>query len=544
MASVWIARQTGKHGFEKLVAVKTVLPKFASDERFQSMFIDEARIASRIEHANVAQILDVGEQLDTTYLVMEYVDGEALATLQRALKKKGARMPPGVLLRIMADICGGLHAAHELRDASGQLLGVVHRDVSPQNVLCSMKGVAKLIDFGVAKARDRIAGDTNAGTVKGKVRYMAPEQALGHNIDRRADIWGIGAILYHLLSGKPPYDGDNDVQTLLVLTSGRPPVPLPMSVPRPIAAVVKRALSPSPDGRFATAAEMQLALEDAMVETKLSTTPQVVAAFLAEHIADRAQRRKDAIALGLKAATDREKYAELMRSNLRTTGAFSPSKTGVSYSVAPPGVGDQPSLTSVPGTGTETGSRSGTSAPGTTAPGGSAPGGSVPGISAPGTSGHGMSPSGASAVSGGTLGSAALELGAKRHLSRRTMAIAGVAAALVAAGVLLLTVGAKQEPAASAAAKASTPVSTVASPPAPPSTAARPAATASPTPPVATAPAPSAPTIAFDKLPPATSAAPTAPIARPPVLAAPPQAAIRPPTKPAPKATQRIDDGF
>ena len=160
-----------------------------------------------------------------------------------------------MVLRVLADVCGGLHTAHELREVDdGPLLGVVHRDVSPQNVLVSTKGVAKLIDFGIAKARDRIAGDTNAGQVKGKIRYMAPEQAVGGAVDRRADIWAVGAILYHLLSGKPPYDGENDVQALMVLTSGRPPVPLPATVHPAIAAIVKRALTfgrgrPIRDGR-------------------------------------------------------------------------------------------------------------------------------------------------------------------------------------------------------------------------------------------------------------------------------------------------------
>src|SRR6185312_4382119 len=178
------------------------------------------------------------------------------------------------------DVCGGLHTAHELREEDGPLLGVVHRDVSPQNVLVSAKGVAKLIDFGIAKARDRLAGDTSAGQVKGKIRYMAPEQALGSAIDRRADLWAVGAILYHLLSGKPPYDGENDVQALMVLTSGRPPVPLPATVHPAIVQVVKRALTASVDNRFSTAAEMQDALEAAMVEAKLQTNTAAVSAFL------------------------------------------------------------------------------------------------------------------------------------------------------------------------------------------------------------------------------------------------------------------------
>ena len=324
MASVWIARQTGKHGFERLVAIKTVLQKYASDSSFQTMFLDEARIASRIEHNNVVRVLDVGEHHGTTYLVMEYVDGDALATIHRTLKKNGTSAPRGVLLRIVADVCGGLHSAHELRGDAGQLLGVVHRDVSPHNILVSLHGDAKLIDFGIAKARDRIGGDTNTGTVKGKVRYMAPEQALGGRSDRRADIWAMGAVLYDLLSGRPPYVGENDVQTILALTSGLPPPPLPGTVPRPIANVVYRALETSPANRFATAAELQQAIEDAMVATKLGTGTAAVASFLSDHMADRARTRKETILLGLKAAAERENYASLLRSSVQTMTA-SPS---------------------------------------------------------------------------------------------------------------------------------------------------------------------------------------------------------------------------
>jgi serine/threonine protein kinase len=321
MARVWIARQTGKHGFEKLVAIKTILPKLASEPSFQTMFLDETRIAAHIEHANVAHVLDVGEQHGTTYLVMEYVDGEALSVVQRTVKKKGSRIPPGILLRVLADVCGGLHAAHELRTDEGQLLNVVHRDVSPQNILLSMRGVAKLIDFGIAKARDRVAGDTNTGTVKGKVRYMAPEQASGVAVDRRADIWSVGAILYHLISGRPPYEGESDVQTLLALTSGRPPPPFPPTVHSAITAIVKRALTHDREQRFETAAEMQQAIEDAMFEAKLTTSAAAMVSFLQEHVGDRAQKRKEAISLGVKAAADREKYAAMMQSNVAVTGS-------------------------------------------------------------------------------------------------------------------------------------------------------------------------------------------------------------------------------
>ncbi len=338
MASVWIARHTGKLGFEKFVAVKTVLPKYAADIQFQRMFQDEARIASRIEHVNVAQILDVGEQHSITYLVMEYVDGESLATIHRSLVKKGKGIPEGIILRVLADVCGGLHAAHELREADGRLLRVVHRDVSPQNVLVSSKGIAKLIDFGIAKARDRLAGETKAGQLKGKVKYMAPEQAIGGAIDRRADLWAVGAVLYHLLSGRPPYDAENEVRSLMLLTSGLPPRPLSPSVHPAVAAVVKRALANHRDERYATAAEMQDGLEAAMVAANVVTNAAAVSSFFSEHLADRVQRRKDAVATALKAAAERERYADVMRSNMKATGAFTTNPAAPVPLASNPGV--------------------------------------------------------------------------------------------------------------------------------------------------------------------------------------------------------------
>jgi eukaryotic-like serine/threonine-protein kinase len=314
MATVWIARQTGKLGFEKLVAIKTILAKFAGDQGFQRMFIDEARIASRIEHPNVAQILDVGEQQGVTYLVMEYVDGDALSRVHRALERKGALISQGVLLRVMADVCGGLHVAHELRDEQEALLGIVHRDVSPQNVLVSTRGNAKLIDFGIAKASALVEGEiSNVGQLKGKARYMAPEQALGRPLDRRADLWAIGAVLYRLLTGNAPYEAETDAETLLLLKCEAPLAPLPATMHPAVAAVVRRALLHKADDRFASAAEMQQAIEDAMVEANLATSTVTVAAFLEEHLADRARKRQETIALGVKAAAERDKYAALMR---------------------------------------------------------------------------------------------------------------------------------------------------------------------------------------------------------------------------------------
>ena len=334
MASVWAARQIGKHGFEKLVAIKTILPKFAADIRFQEMFLDEARIASRIEHLNVAHILDLGEERRILYLVMDYVDGDALSKLARVCQRERITIPTGVVLRVLADTCAGLHEAHEMRDGRGKPLDIVHRDVSPHNVLVSTRGVAKLIDFGIAKARSRVGMETHAGVVKGKIQYMAPEQALGRPVDRRADVWAVGAVLYQLLAGKPPYQADNQLQTLQLLGSGRPPLPLPPGVPPAIGRIVRKALAHSRDHRYPTAAELGGAIEDVLVEVRMPTTAADVAAFCAEHLGEHAERRRQEIDLALAAADERR----------RVVDALGPTSEWGSVVVPAPPVGPRPIL--------------------------------------------------------------------------------------------------------------------------------------------------------------------------------------------------------
>lgn len=354
MASVWLARFSGKHGFEKLVAVKTILPEFAQDTRFQQMFLDEARIASGIEHVNVAHILDLGEQHDVLFIVMEWVDGDSLSKLHRAVERRGERVPLGIALRIMADACGGLHAAHELTDKTGHSLGVVHRDVSPQNILVSVKGNAKLIDFGIAKALVRLSGETNAGLLKGKIQYMAPEQAMGRALDRRADVWAAGACLYYLLSGIPPFEGENQLATLHMLTGGQPPPPLPPNVPPMVVDVVMRALAFDPQHRTPTAADLQRQLEQAMLTCGVPTTTTDVAAFVARELGDRADARKQAIDVALQAASARAQTStSIMASTMGTPSGVSSSPLAQTHSPLSHTTG------SAPGTGTPVGSHPG-----------------------------------------------------------------------------------------------------------------------------------------------------------------------------------------
>jgi eukaryotic-like serine/threonine-protein kinase len=302
MATVWVARVQGKHGFEKLVAVKTILPHLAGDRGFRTMFLDEAAIASRIRHPNVADIDDLGEESGTLYMVLEWITGDSWSRLYQAMAKKGHAFPLDALLRIAADACAGLHAAHELRGEDGALLNVVHRDVSPQNILVATSGITKVIDFGIAKALDRAAEETRTGTLKGKLLYAAPEQVKGRSLDRRADIWAMGTILYHYLSGQLPYEGKNDLATLKNVTSGRRPAPLPDSVPAHVASVVMTALSPLPEGRYPTALDMQRAIEAAISRP---TTPTDVASLVTTYLADRIESRRQDLAEALAEAAER-----------------------------------------------------------------------------------------------------------------------------------------------------------------------------------------------------------------------------------------------
>jgi serine/threonine-protein kinase len=302
MASVWAARIQGTRGFEKLVAVKTILPHLADDPRFETMFLDEARIASEIVHPNIAQVFDLGEQDGVLYLVCEWVDGESLAMLRKRVVDQGHDMPVPIALRIMSDVCGGLHAAHELRDGTGKLLQVVHRDVSPQNVVISDAGAVKVIDFGVAKALNRTLGQTVAGKLKGKVQYMPPEQARGLQVDRRADLWSVGAVLYHLLAGRTPYEAESPLGVLNMLLSEEPPPPLPDHVPSSVAEIVDRALRPDPVERYQSAAEMQVAIAMALRDVSMPVTDAAIGDYVRRYLGTQSEQRHKVVSEAIEAA--------------------------------------------------------------------------------------------------------------------------------------------------------------------------------------------------------------------------------------------------
>jgi eukaryotic-like serine/threonine-protein kinase len=307
MASVWAARLKGTRGFSKTVAVKTMLPSVSDNPEFEQMFLDEAQIASRIRHPNVVEIMDLGEQDDVLYLVMEWVDGEPLSNLRRAAAKQGG-IPRGIAVRVIADACAGLHAAHELKDERHQLVGLVHRDISPQNLLITFDGVVKIVDFGVAKAAGRSTGQTVAGQVKGKPPYMSPEQALGDAVDRRTDVFALGIILYQLTTGKHPFRGESDLVTLQNIVSDKsivPPRAHDKEYPRSLEAAVMKALDRKRDARFQTCAEFEAALDEVFAKEVSRARTEDIGKFMRKMFGARGDERRAALAEAVRVADER-----------------------------------------------------------------------------------------------------------------------------------------------------------------------------------------------------------------------------------------------
>ena len=263
MASVFLGRARGVAGFERVVAVKVCHPHLRVDEEFAEMFLDEARLAAKIHHPNVVSTLDVGDDDGRLYLVMEYIEGDRLSGLIKAAGKRGRRIPPPVAARIFIDMLSGLHAAHELADKDGTDLSVVHRDVSPQNVLVGVDGVARITDFGIAKTEARVS-DAGAAQIKGKLAYMAPEQLEGAVVTRRTDLYAAGVVLWETLTGRRLFRGDTDLDTVQLVVKGdvRPPSEIVTDLDPAFDALVMKAVERDPEKRFATAAAFAEALED------------------------------------------------------------------------------------------------------------------------------------------------------------------------------------------------------------------------------------------------------------------------------------------
>ncbi len=289
MATVYFGRLAGEGGFSRIVAVKCMHKHLADDPEFRAMFLDEARVAARIQHPNVVSTIDVGTSDEGMFLVTEYITGESLATLVRIAAERGEPIPLPVSLRIMIDTLNGLHAAHVAKDDAGAPLSIVHRDVSPQNVIVATDGLARVLDFGIAKAANR-SHTTRDGQLKGKLRYMAPEQFRDADVNARTDIYAASVVLWELCTGVRLFTGSNDAAVMARVLEGvvAPPSKLAPAVPRELDEIVARGLARPAEARFDSAQQMADALE------ALATASSRQVSVWVERLAGDALRRRAA----------------------------------------------------------------------------------------------------------------------------------------------------------------------------------------------------------------------------------------------------------
>jgi tRNA A-37 threonylcarbamoyl transferase component Bud32 len=280
MAEVYLARQAGAAGFEKLVCLKRILPHLARDKQFVEMFLNEARLAARLDHPNIVSIFDLGEANGNYFIAMEFIDGPSLRAAAKRAQERGERLPIPEIVKIISMAAGGLHHAHDLTDAEGRPLGLVHRDISPDNILVHRNGAAKVVDFGIAKAANSSAF-TRTGTLKGKVAYMPPEQLRGDPLDRRTDVFALGVVLYEMLAGKRPWPADSDVSLIgkIMTDDPAPLATLRPDAPAGLTPILDRALAKDREVRYPSCHDIQVELEALLVSLGQTITAARISDF-------------------------------------------------------------------------------------------------------------------------------------------------------------------------------------------------------------------------------------------------------------------------
>jgi serine/threonine protein kinase len=290
MAEIFLARGATTAGIERHVVLKRILRERAHDVELVRMFLDEARLAAQLQHPNIAQVYDVGRLGESYFFTMEYVHGETVRTIHKHAQAAGAEVPVPTVLAIAAGAAAGLHHAHERKGPNGRPLGIVHRDVSPANLIVSYEGHVKLVDFGVAKAEDR-AGQTMSGTVKGKIAYLSPEQCRNQPADRRSDLFSLGIVMWEALVGEHLYKRDSDFLTMSAIVDEvpAPPSSRRSDVPRELDAIVLRLLAKDPRARFQTAQELVEVIENVSATLGAPLTPSFLARFMRQWFGERAE---------------------------------------------------------------------------------------------------------------------------------------------------------------------------------------------------------------------------------------------------------------
>jgi serine/threonine-protein kinase len=323
-ATVWAARRRGPRGFEPIVALKLLHDDVHGDADAEAMFFDEAQTAASIIHPNVGQVLDFGEDAGRPYLVMEWIDGESLSAIFSARRASGLNLPLPWILHVAAAACAGLHAAHELRDEDGRLVDLVHRDVSPQNVMVTWDGVVKVVDFGVAKSRRRVHVTRVLGTLKGKVGYFSPEQIEGRAVDRRSDVFSFGTMLYLLTTGVHPFRKAEEGGTIASIARGeaRPARSVVPDLCPAFEAVLAKALAKDVTARYQSAAELELGLESVIVELRCRLAEEQVGEFVRALFPDKPAEREEKLAHAIEEA-DRVRAERAARASERPSARSS-----------------------------------------------------------------------------------------------------------------------------------------------------------------------------------------------------------------------------
>jgi serine/threonine-protein kinase len=281
MGEIFLAKRVGVGGFEKTVVLKCMLDSLSGSKEFVGMFFDEAHLAARLSHPNIAQIYDFGVAENRYYIAMEYIPGEDLSSIISQLRERKRHIPVPLAARIMLDVCAGLDYAHTLSD-DGRALEIIHRDVSPSNIMVSYQGAVKLLDFGIAKATSRVS-ETRSGSIKGKLSFLAPELIRGLNVDPRADLFSLGISLFALLTTQHPFRRDSEIATMHAITDSAAPDPrdLRPDLPADMVRVVKKALEADREQRFSSAAQLGAALQDVIARHTPTPSNGDLAGFLA-----------------------------------------------------------------------------------------------------------------------------------------------------------------------------------------------------------------------------------------------------------------------
>ncbi|MGH7337801.1 MAG: serine/threonine-protein kinase, partial [Myxococcota bacterium] len=281
MAEVWKARRKGVEGFKKTVAIKKILPHLTDSSDFVTMFIDEAKLAAQLNHTNIIHIYDLGKIGEDLFIAMEFVDGKDLRSILNAARDRRLPIPFGLALLVGSRLSSALDYAHRKKDFEGRELGLVHRDVSPQNVLISFEGDIKLCDFGIVKAVSK-ASKTQMGALKGKLQYMSPEQAWGRPVDARSDIFSLGALLFEMLTGQRLFTGESEMSVLDAVREGRVQAPrdLDPRLPLEVNALVLKALAKDPKDRFPSGGDLHREIDAILASLKPTPTQRDLALYM------------------------------------------------------------------------------------------------------------------------------------------------------------------------------------------------------------------------------------------------------------------------